>query len=252
MNTIEKVRYLVSEAKTKEALHTLVQFFKDKNEDLQNECILYSGRINKSSQDFRLGLVDYGSVLQISNQINYSILTILKEVEKLEGIKDNFDEDDFDISRNISKKELTVFFSYSHRDKDLRERLEIHISALKKYRNIKTWYDREILPGKDWSNEIKKALYQSNIILLLVSADFLASDFCNLEIDISVKRMQEGAAIVIPIILKPCLWKETELADLQALPLDGKPITTWSNRDEAFANIAEGVRKVVMINQRTK
>jgi TIR domain len=111
---------------------------------------------------------------------------------------------------------------------------------------ITSWYDCDIDAGKNWENEIAIHLNRADIILLLVSPDFIASDYCyNLEMMRALERHEAGEASIIPIILRPASWKETPFGKLQALPEGGKALTTWSNRDEAFLQVADGIRKVV-------
>jgi serine/threonine protein kinase len=143
-------------------------------------------------------------------------------------------------------KSLEVFFSYSHMDKDMQFELEKFLSNLKRQHSIRGWYDGQIVAGTEWSQEIAKHLDLANIILLLVSQDFIASDYCySIEMERAMERHERGEAHVIPIILRPAHWKETPIGKLQALPTGGKPITLWPDRDEAFLCVASDIRKVV-------
>jgi tetratricopeptide (TPR) repeat protein len=136
-----------------------------------------------------------------------------------------------------------LFFSYSHKDKVLRDQLETHLSTLKREHLISAWHDRQITAGTEWKGEIDDNLKSARIILLLVTANFLSSDYCNdVELRYAMKRHQKGEARVIPVILRPCDWKTAIFAKLQALPTDGKPVISWTNRDEAFLSVAEGIR----------
>jgi len=146
------------------------------------------------------------------------------------------------------KNVLEVFFSYSHKDQELRDQLEIHLSLLKNQGVISSWYDRKILPGTEWAKEIDTHLNTAQIILLLISADFLASPYCySIEVERAMERHGAGEALVIPIILRPCDWHYAPFGKLQALPTDGKPVDSryWHSKDEAFHNITQGIRKVV-------
>ena len=141
---------------------------------------------------------------------------------------------------------VEVFYSYSHKDEKLKEYLEKHLAALKHQGMITGWHDRMVGAGEEWQGKIDDHLNSANIILLLVSADFMASSYCyGVEVMQAVKRHEAGAARVIPIILKPCDWEETPFAKLEALPKDGKPVTRWTNRDEAFKNIVSGIKAAV-------
>ncbi len=141
---------------------------------------------------------------------------------------------------------LEVFFSYAHADEEWRDKLEKHLGGLKRQRRILTWHDRKILPGAEWAPEIGAHLSSADIILLLISSDFISSEYCwSVELKQAIKRHEAGNARVIPIIVRPVNWKKTPFARLQALPKDGKPVSTWSDIDEALLNVAEGVQNAV-------
>jgi hypothetical protein len=141
---------------------------------------------------------------------------------------------------------LEVFYSYAHEDETLRDKLEEHLATLKRQGAIVGWHDRAIGAGQEWSNEIDEHVRSAHVILLLISASFLASDYCHdVEMRLALERHAAGDAVVIPIILRPVDWSGAEFARLQALPLNAKPVTTWANQDEAFLDIALGIRRVV-------
>jgi AAA-like domain/TIR domain len=138
---------------------------------------------------------------------------------------------------------IEVFFSYSHRDEKLRDKLALHLSMLQRQGVIKSWHDRKISAGMEWAQAIDEKLNSAGIILLLISDHFLASDYCyDIEMQQAIARHEAGAARVIPIILKPVDWSGAPFSKFQAFPKDARPVTKWSNRDEAFVNIAEGIR----------
>lgn len=144
------------------------------------------------------------------------------------------------------REPLDVFYSYSHKDERLREKLEDHLSILQRQGLIKAWHDRNIEVGDDWKLQINTYLNSAQIILLLVSADFIASDYCySIEMQKALERHRTGDARVIPIILRPVAWETSPLRNLQALPMGGKPVTLWKNRDEAFTNIVQSIRKTI-------
>jgi hypothetical protein len=139
-----------------------------------------------------------------------------------------------------------LFYSYSHRDEELRAELEKHLSLLRRSGHISEWHDRRLEPGTEWKGEIDEHLRRAQIILLLISADFLASDYCyDIEMKVALERHDRGEAVVIPVILRPVDWMSAPFARLQGLPKDARPITTWANRDEAFADVARVIREVV-------
>ena len=148
--------------------------------------------------------------------------------------------------QNQSKPPIEVFISYSHQDRAMQKELRTYLAALEREGVIRTWYDGEIPPGGEWAKEISEHLNTSQIILLLVSADFINSDFCyGIEMARALERHNNDDAIVIPVILKASPWSGAPFAKLKALPTDGKPIENWEIRANAFTNVAEGIREVI-------
>jgi tetratricopeptide (TPR) repeat protein len=145
---------------------------------------------------------------------------------------------------------LNAFISYSHRDEDYKNELVVHLATLKRQGKIRAWQDRDIEAGAEWDAEIKQQLESAEIILLLITPRFLASDYCyDLEMQRAVQRHEEGTARVIPIIVKPCDWQGTPFSKLQVLPKDAKPITKWGDQDEAFLDVVKGIRRAVVTLQ---
>lgn len=141
---------------------------------------------------------------------------------------------------------IELFYSYAHRDERLRKRLETHLSALRQQGVITEWHDRKIVAGTDWKQSIDAHLMTAMVILLLISPDFLASDYCyGIEMQRALARHAKGDARVIPVILRPVDWQGTPFAHLQCVPTDAKPVTTWTNRDEAFRDVATAVRAAI-------
>lgn len=139
-----------------------------------------------------------------------------------------------------------LFFSYSHKDETLRDELAKHLSMLVRERVVSAWHDRCIGPGRPWAGEIDAELNAADIILLLLSADFMASNYCyDVEAGRALERHARGEAVVIPILLRGVDWGESPIAELQALPKDGRPVIEWPNRDAAFKEIALAIRRVV-------
>jgi hypothetical protein len=141
---------------------------------------------------------------------------------------------------------IDVFISYSHEDDYWRKELEKHLSNLKRQREIADWSDRKIEAGLEWEAQLKDKLESSPIILLLISADFLDSDYCyDVEMQRAIERHDAGTAKVIPIILRPCDWQHSKFSKLQVLPQDGKAVTLWKNQDSAFLDVVQGIRRSV-------
>lgn len=139
-----------------------------------------------------------------------------------------------------------VFFSYSHRDEALRDELEKHLSILKRQGFIEAWHDRRITAGEELPQEIDRNLKTSDVILLLISADFLASDYCyDIEMKKALKRNEAGEARVIPVILRPCDWQDAPFGKLLATPPDGKAVTRFPSLDDAFVLVVADIKKAL-------
>ncbi len=139
---------------------------------------------------------------------------------------------------------IRLFICYSHKDEKQRIALGDHLAQMQREGMIAAWDDRKITAGQEWAGEISSKLEAADIILCLVSAGFLASPYCNdKELHRAMERHDASEALVIPVILKPADWATNPLGRLQALPDNSKPVTTWSNRDQAFASVAQGIRK---------
>jgi hypothetical protein len=139
-----------------------------------------------------------------------------------------------------------VFFSYSHVDEKLRDRLELALTMLKREGAIQSFHDRRIEAGMDLDGKIFGELERADVILVLVSPDFLASNYCyDRELMRALERYREGSARLIPIVLRPCEWQRSPLAGIMALPTDGKPVTKFADLDDAFLDISMGIRAAI-------
>jgi Flp pilus assembly protein TadD len=141
---------------------------------------------------------------------------------------------------------ISIFYSYAHEDTELRDELDKHLAAMKRNNLIVGWHNRDIQAGTEWEQKINEHLDTAQIILLLISSDFIASDYCySIEMNRAMERHERREARVIPIILRPVDTEGTPFSKLEMLPTDRKPVTDWPNRDSAFVNIAQGIRKIV-------
>jgi tetratricopeptide (TPR) repeat protein len=145
---------------------------------------------------------------------------------------------------------IKIFYSYSHDDAELRKKLDDHLAFLRRDKVI-TWYDRELYAGQEFDLAIQKELNESDIILLLVSSNFLSSFYCyEIEMKAAMNKHEKGEAIVVPILLSDCVWEDAPFAKLIMANQDAKPINNpihWNTIDEAFTNVAKNLRKTVSI-----
>lgn len=140
---------------------------------------------------------------------------------------------------------MKLFCSYAHADKSFRDDLGKVLDALQHAGYLKYWHDGMIKPGQEWMQEIEHHLKTSQVILLLVSPDFLASDYCQKEMKIALERQQTGESCVIPIIVRPVDWQSSPLSSLQALYADNRTRRRQAKRDQLFAEISIGIRTAI-------
>ena len=143
-------------------------------------------------------------------------------------------------------KPLNLFISYSQKDVGYKQALETHLAPLKRDGLISTWSDQELIPGEEWDREIQKNLTTADIILLLVSANFIATDYIwDKEMTRAIERHEKEEAKVVPIILSPCDWQSAPFAILAALPAKGKPISNYANQDDAWTEVVTKLRDLI-------
>src|SRR4030042_5682523 len=147
---------------------------------------------------------------------------------------------------DISDK-IEIFYSYSSKDEKYRIMIEKQLKILERQGLISSWHFRKITAGKDWGREINQHINSAHIILLLISADFLSSDYCiDKEMNRAFERYDADECLIIPIILRPCLWdKVPRLEKLEVLPSDKKAVSKWANKDDAYANVAQRISETI-------
>jgi formylglycine-generating enzyme required for sulfatase activity len=145
------------------------------------------------------------------------------------------------------QKSISVFLSYSRQDKPLLDQLEIHLNRITEQGVLSLWYDRQIVAGSEWKKEIDRRMRSADIVLLLISPDFIASKYCyKIELPLAMELHEAGRTCVVPILLRPVAdWQECSFAKLQIFPTGGTPITEWTNQDSAFVNVVGGIKGAV-------
>lgn len=142
-----------------------------------------------------------------------------------------------------TQRAIKVFISYSHVDEKLKDQLLNHLGPLKRLGIIDEWNDRKIKVGDSWSEEISTNLASADIVILLVSVDFINSEYCyEKEFEIALKRHEERSTVIVPVIGRSCMWKELPFGKIQAAPKDEKAVASWDDQDEALTDVARGIR----------
>ena len=140
---------------------------------------------------------------------------------------------------------VRLFVSYSHKDEAFRAKLKTHLAALER-EGLSVFYDGDITPGKAIDPEIKRNLRTATVFIALASPDYLESRYCFVtEYQYALRRAARGTMHVVVAVLRPCQWKHTRMGHYKSLPFDGKEVTRWANRDAAFEDIVNGLRRVV-------
>ncbi len=143
-------------------------------------------------------------------------------------------------------KSQNFFISYSHKDEHFKIELRKHMSGLEQMGVIKSWNGQEILPGQDWDAEIKQQLEEADVVLFLVSADFMASEYINdVELKKAMERHNEGLLKIIPIIVRECDFKSLPISKYQALPKGARAIASFENQDAAYLDIVTQIKKII-------
>jgi hypothetical protein len=142
---------------------------------------------------------------------------------------------------------VDIFFSYAHEDEELMHAVRRQLVLFDRQGILSKWFDRKIRAGQEWRGQIDHNLKHAGIILLFVSPHFFESDYCyDVEMVEALRRHDNGEAVVIPVILRPCAWHTAPFGRLQAAPRDGRPITKWSDQDEACLDVANHIVEVVL------
>ncbi|MFY9939135.1 MAG: toll/interleukin-1 receptor domain-containing protein [Silvibacterium sp.] len=148
---------------------------------------------------------------------------------------------------------LRLMYSYAHKDEKRKEELNMHLAPLVHEELVMVWSDREIVPGSQWLEEIRRHLEIADLIILVISAHFFNSKFCwSEEMKRAVERHTEGSARVIPVIVSHVDWQNAPIAKLQFLPKDAKPISSWQDRSKGWLDVAKGIRSAVELLLKTR
>ncbi|MCB0617307.1 MAG: toll/interleukin-1 receptor domain-containing protein [Saprospiraceae bacterium] len=232
----EKIRSLIAQGRTEEALRQLQTY--------GNEFTLLQNRLERVQRENRMGILRRDDYSREINSINFAIL---EAIETVGSTPTPVAEQPVEQPpAENSGKQYRVFLSYAHKDQALQQQLDAHFAALKRSGRITWWDDTLIQPGSEWHDEIHNRIRQADLILLLVSADFLNSKYIwEHELTIALERQARGEVRVVPVILRPCDWQDTPFARLQALPAGAKPVTQWNDADEAFLNVVLQIKQIL-------
>lgn len=142
---------------------------------------------------------------------------------------------------------VEIFCSYAHEDEPLRREFDDSVVRMRRKKQIEVWHDKRISAGDRWRDQIDEHLDSADVITLFVSRDFLASEYCyEKELSRALEREAKKEAVVVPIIVRDCEWRDAPFAHLQGIPSGAKPVTSWPNRDEAWTDVAKCLKVTVL------
>lgn len=215
-------------------------------EEMPTSYLLYVGESGGNPfQDSKLK--EEQAIFARMNHAN-SRLTVPSRLNELLEFRKNYGQPlTTIILENMKDKlPLRVFISYSHRDEEWKNDLDIHLANMKRQGLISVWQDRKILPGSEWDEAIKKQLEESHLILLLLSPGFMASEYIqDKEVEFAMSLYHAGKAKVIPVFVKHCEWKGAVFGKLQGLPRDERFLDTLPNKDQGLATVAKELRELI-------
>lgn len=256
MAIADDLRAFISKGETKKALEQLAAFAKAKDNNLYNMVLLLQGRFTRNESNQLLGVVAEAETALELNRINLAVIELIPRADAIDKMSATTATPVAPVAPRTGidpNIPISIFVSFSHDDEDLLLELNKQLAPLKRNPALKVWADFDIIASQEWDSEIKNSLMSADIVLLLVSPGFLSSDYIySNELNVAMARHENGEAAVVPVILRPCDWKNETFARLQGLPKGVKPVVSWASRDEAFLDIVTGLKKVIMYRQQKK
>lgn len=148
-------------------------------------------------------------------------------------------------TRELAPFEVRLFYSYAADDESFRTKLEGHLAVVRRLGLLRTWSQLEVQPGDAESQTVDEALADADVVLLLVSSDYLSSDGCDQQVHKALRHHHEGRCQVVPILLRPVQYDLAPFSELPCLPAEKRPISLWEEEDLAWQEVAEGIQRVV-------
>ncbi|SFC65958.1 TIR domain-containing protein [Flagellimonas taeanensis] len=141
---------------------------------------------------------------------------------------------------------MEAFISYSHKDEGYLDLFHRHLAQLKRDGLIGTWTDQKILAGGRIDDEVSTSLNSAQIFIAMLSPDYINSNYCyEREFQTAMEMQAKNMLTIVPIVLEPCDWKSTPFSKYKALPKDGKPVSEWSNKNNAMLDVVQNLRLLV-------
>jgi hypothetical protein len=250
MNIKEEILAQVKKGKLDKALETFEQWAAKNDDELHNNIIMQLSRFNGLKRNEMMGLITSADANLTRNQITYALTSMLEELDDHPALKTRGGGGNNGTPPPIAPKIRKLFISYAREDRKYVDQLEKHLSALKRSGHIDSWTDSEIKAGQAWGTSIEENLRNADMILYMVSADFLNSKYIyEKERPIAEETRNARGSLIIPVIVRPSDWTSEDFAQYQAVPYDEsqrlKPISEWDNLDSAYLSVVREIRNII-------
>jgi small GTP-binding protein len=169
------------------------------------------------------------------------------ELSMFAGIPDQFDDKQHFPKESAVSNTPKLFISYSHKDAEYKDELLNRLKVISRQFNVDTWHDEQLLAGDKIDPEIIKQLDVADMVIMLISPDFIASDYCfETEMQRALENAEQRSSRVIPIIVRETPdWHQHAIGQDLALPDDGKPLEDWPSADKFWGSVQTGIRRVI-------
>lgn len=248
-NIKDKIRKALQKSDLKTGLNHFLAAVKS-NTELSNSIILQQSRLNSLKKDQRINIISFDNARRTENQIMYAVLSMVDDLEQADLKTDVLQGDgDWNLPSEEPKKDgpLKLFISYSHKDESFKDELKDELIVLERTGKIDIWDDRKLIVGSDFDKEILHQLEVADVVCLLVSRNFIRSEYIwSKEMKKAIQRHEEGTAKIAPIIISRVPnFNILPFANITALPTDAKPITTWEDPNAAWENVGYGITALI-------
>ncbi len=250
MTIVNEIKEWIAQGQLEKAIRALRAVAK--GTEYESEITLLAGRYHALQREIRMGLLGREQSSLEHNRIRFAIIDLSNRLRELPGLLDESVPDDLkpkgwlDTRNGRTTAPVKIFISYAHKDEPFKEELELHLKTLQRRGIIETFSDREVRPGEVWEAEISAKLQEAEIVLFLISPDFVGSDYMwDGEVKKALHRYWKGELVIIPVLIRPADIKGLDIDRFQALPANGKAVSQWADRDEAWLSVTQGLQKTI-------
>lgn len=260
---VNRIQHLIKTDRMEQALKELEAWAERHDSDLHNTVIIQMARFNQLRRNERMGLISREESYRLGNQINYAVLSMLDDIpqdivvsastESATIPTDSRETKPVDTMTSETKKKAPrkLFISYAREDLSYVKSLKVHLASLIKSGDLASWEDSRMLAGEEWNPKIESELRSADIVIYIVSAYFLSSDFINnYERVWAEETKRDNGALIVPVLVRPTVWESEDFARYNAIPRHPesgnlKPISKWEDKDEAYTTVVRGLKRII-------